>query len=122
MSIPISPSALPISPDEVVAVKRTLIPSVVIESFNELIARKWNGYSSSFTQNEVINLILEKWPSSPEETQITRSTIFKEHWLDVEDIYRNTGWIVTYDKPGYNETYEARFIFDKKKARLLSRP
>lgn len=29
-------------------------------------------------------------------------------WLDLEDIYRDEGWTVEYDSPGYNETYEAR--------------
>lgn len=34
----------------------------------------------------------------------------REH-LDVEDVYRAAGWEVTYDKPGYNETYDATFTF-----------
>jgi hypothetical protein len=42
---------------------------------------------------------------------LKRNEIFKNHWLDVEEIYEEAGWQVAYDKPGYNETYEASFEF-----------
>ncbi len=32
-------------------------------------------------------------------------------WLNVEELYRAQGWTVTYDKPGYNESYPATFTF-----------
>ena len=32
----------------------------------------------------------------------------------IEPLYREKGWNVEYDKPGYNEFYKARFIFKKK--------
>ena len=48
---------------------------------------------------------------APEELQVTRSMIFEKHWLDFEDIYRKAGWFVNFDKPAYNETYDAFFEF-----------
>lgn len=45
---------------------------------------------------------------------LKRSDIFENHWLDFEDAYRASGWGVEYDKPGFNETYQARFIFSPK--------
>ena len=35
--------------------------------------------------------------------------------FDVEDIYEKAGWDVTYDTPGYNETYEPKFTFKPSK-------
>jgi len=101
-------NAKPISPDNIVELKLNTIPDVVIESFNVMIPRKWNGYSSTITQDEIIDEIQKK-------SNYSRSEIFKNKWLDVEDIYRAEGWVVIYDKPGYNETYPATFEFKKKK-------
>jgi hypothetical protein len=33
--------------------------------------------------------------------------------MDVEDVYQKAGWEVEFDKPGYNEDYEANFKFSK---------
>lgn len=98
----------PIRPQEVVTKKVETIPNVVIEAFNELIAKNYTGYSATVKQDDIIKLIRSK-----DET-ISRKHIFDNHWLDVEDIYRKNGWVVEYDKPGYNESYDARFIFKKK--------
>jgi hypothetical protein len=59
-----------------------------------------------FTQNEVIIEILRLAP-----TGTTKQQIFDQHWLDFEPYFRKAGWGVYYDKPGYNEDYEASFTF-----------
>lgn len=100
----------PISPSEVIDKKKETIPNEVIEAFNELIAENFDGHSSHVEQNEVISLIVNK-------LSIAREYIFKKHWLDVEDIFREAGWEVEYDKPGYNESYSAYFIFTKPRKR-----
>lgn len=40
--------------------------------------------------------------------------IFAEKWLDVEEIFRQVGWSVSYDNPAYNESYEPSWTFTKK--------
>ena len=35
--------------------------------------------------------------------------------MDFEDLYRKSGWSVSYDKPAYNENYDAFLIFNKRK-------
>ncbi len=98
-------AAKPITPAEVVKLKVTLIPDEVINAFNELIAENFSGGSSSFTEKKVVARIVKKGISSAE--------AYANHWLDVEDIYRKSGWKVDYDKPGYNESYDATFTFKK---------
>jgi hypothetical protein len=98
----------PISPQDVVEKKLESLPNVVIEAFNELIAKNFDGYSATIKQDEVIALIQSK------NEALSRQAIFDNHWLDVEDIYRKIGWSVMYDKPGYSESYSAFFVFKKK--------
>lgn len=93
----------PLAPNEVVEAKRELIPDVVIETFNTLLAERGaSGYTTIY-QDEVVAQL--------EEQGLTQSDIYGHHWLDVEDVYREAGWKVEYDKPGYNETYRAFFRF-----------
>lgn len=98
----------PITPDEVVTQKNQLIPKYVIECFNELIALSWDGHSSTIFQNEIVSKICRT-------SGISRDFLFAQHYLDVESLFREAGWDVEYDKPGFNETYEAKFIFRKKR-------
>lgn len=96
----------PLKPDEVVKAKSKTIPSVVIEAFNSLIARNWNGYQSTVLQKDVVAAL---------SSQLTPAIIYQNHYLDVEDLFRQAGWHVEYDKPGYNESYDAYFVFRRKK-------
>jgi len=97
----------PITPDMVTDVKKELLPDAVIEAWNEVIAKNWNGKTSSFTQDEIVKRIVKK-------AKIKRDKVFDKRYLDVEDIYETEGWNVHYDRPGYNETYNATFEFKKK--------
>ena len=98
-------SILPITPEEVIERKQKEIPDDVFEVFNALIAKKFDGNSSHIKQKHVVEMLVDRGYKS--------TTIFDEHWLDVEDIYRKAGWEVKYDKPAYNENYDAYFVFSK---------
>jgi len=95
----------PIRPEEVTDGKKFQMPDAVLESFNALIARNFSGGRATVKQNDIVTLIASKG--------FHRQEVFDNHWLDVEDIYRQAGWEVTYEKPGYNESYEAYFMFVK---------
>jgi hypothetical protein len=99
----------PITPDEVAALQLKTIPGGVFDAFNELIAqRSTGGNSIMIKQNEVIALICAK-------TGASRQEVFDKGWLNVEPAYRDAGWSVEYDKPAYNESYEANFTFKRKR-------
>lgn len=99
----------PISPDEAVDLKGLLIPEAVFQCFNAIIAENYYNGHATFKQDDVIALIAGRMDCS-------REYVFLKHWLDVEDVYRKAGWTVRYDKPGYNETYNATFEFIKPKS------
>jgi len=109
----------PLSPDEVVNAKQYQIPDEVISTFNTLIAKNFLGKSATFKQCEVVEEIIKNiqegdWEEFKGKEGTLKSLIFNRHWLDVEDIFRSAGWDVKYDKPGYNESYDAFFTFKKK--------
>jgi len=95
----------PIKPSEVMVLKEQSFPPEVLEAFNELIAKEFSDGQALVMQEDVVKLIVKKG--------IGRAKIFRNNWLDVEDVYRKAGWKVYFDSPGYNEDYEAGFKFSK---------
>lgn len=76
----------PISPQDVAGLKEEAIPEipdVVIDTFNDLIIRKFSGTSARVTQPEIIDAL--------ENQGIKRWEIFNKDWLDVEEIYEKRG-------------------------------
>ena len=98
----------PISPCDL----KLFIPDFIITAVNQLISEKWDGEEAFIKQNEILNIVCT---SEKDDGKPTREEVFKRHWLDIEDTYRNAGWYVDYSKPGYNESYEAYFVFKPKK-------
>lgn len=102
--------AKPISPEEVNQSRKNVdIPNEVIEIFNKMIVKNWehNRKSAKVSQAEVVDEIIST-------LKIERDAIFHRHYLDVEDIFRDVGWKVEYDKPAYNEFYGAFYTFSAK--------
>jgi hypothetical protein len=97
----------PIRPEEAAGRKLEQIPDGVIDAFNYLIVMYLNGDSATFTQADVVTLLGARGIITHEQEA------YERHLLDVEPIYRESGWDVTYDKPGWNETYPATFTFTR---------
>lgn len=103
----------PITPDEAKARRVTAVPAQVLESFNELIIENLCLGSATIKQKDAIDRILSKLNQTLG-NQHTAQQICDRGWLNIEDIYRSAGWKVEYDKPGYNESYDAFFKFLRK--------
>ena len=106
----------PFTPDEVLANKREVIPAFVIEAVNTLLTKRFSGTSCTIRQKELIELA-EKigMDQGTIPDWATRQTFFDEHWLDFEPIFKAAGWNVVYDKPGWDETYEPFWKFERSK-------
>jgi hypothetical protein len=103
----------PIKPEEILDRKAETIPPAMILAVNLLIAKKWNGSSATFRQDDLLN---EYFSISGEENdRANRDKLYADHAMDFEDLYRRDGWDVYYDKPAYNESYEPTFKFSVKK-------
>lgn len=107
------------TPDEVLSAKAERIPPFVIEAVNELLVTRFLDRRCVLTQNEIIERAKEigeaRGTFPPDATE---STFYDQHWLDFEPIFRQAGWSVEYDSPAWDDNYEARFVFSRRKTSL----
>jgi hypothetical protein len=102
----------PITPREAKTASINNIPSFVIDAFNKLIVANMQGRYSTIKQDDVVAEISKAIDRSDNASPgFVRDQVFKNKWLDVEDLYKKAGWSVYYDKPAYNESYPATFSF-----------
>jgi hypothetical protein len=94
----------PISPKDIARTKAAKFPPEVIEIFNELIAMHYSSGTARVYQREAMALIKSR-------LNVEERVIVDKGWLSVEEIYQAMGWEVRYDKPAYNESYPAYYIF-----------
>jgi hypothetical protein len=95
----------PITPQEVVR-KVKPIPPEIIEAFNDLIRENISGNSAKVLLRQAISRIAQK-------TGFNEQKILRCWWLDnVEPIFREAGWDVTYRDSHYYESY---YLFTVKK-------
>lgn len=107
-----NPKVAPISPAEAEKAHCGTIPDSIIDAFNKLIVKHYKPIlkEAVVKQDEVLDMVC----GDPDSGKLKRADVFSNHWLDVEDIYREQGWNVDYDKPAYNETYDPYFVFSIK--------
>jgi hypothetical protein len=94
----------PCTPDEIGSLKLKVFPKEVFQSVNELLAENFTAGRADIYQDDIIARIMSKM-------EITRQQIFDKGLLNFEEVYSNYGWKVSYDKPGYNESYKPVFRF-----------
>ena len=100
----------PIKPSEI---KPKKLPDYVITAFNELIQEKWNGTQATIKFREAAEKISTVSARGDYRMQIGVDNVYKEKYLDVENLYRANGWDVKVDSPAYCESYEGYFVFSK---------
>ena len=93
----------PASPSDIERRWLDRIPSEIFSVINDILVEKWNGWGEKICikQDEILDRL----------NSAKRGDVFKYHWLDIEPFYRSSGWTVGYNKPAYNESYDAYFIF-----------
>jgi len=108
----------PLSPSDIGAAKLANFPPVVIKIINDLLAAETSGrngnYSATIKQKDIVDAIKKEFGDTYMGTPINKA-IDKGGWLNFEPIFEAAGWKVSYDRPGYNESYEASFEFTTKR-------
>ena len=99
----------PISPNEVQSIKNIQIPNAMIEAANHLIVKNWNGTYANFKTKD----LKEEYLSRTEFREIAEKEIYEYNYLDIENLFREVGWKVDFDRPGFNESYDSNFTFSK---------
>lgn len=99
----------PITPEQAKEKFTKRIPDIIIDAINDLIVEHYSPIKRSATikQDEILNRISDTY---------SRQTVFDNNWLDIEDIYREQGWDVTYEKPTYGDSdFPPYFTFKERK-------
>ena len=106
-----------ITPEEAEKAKISSIPDYVFQAFNELLAENFVGNVGTIIyQHEVLKRIIYLYPSIIENDKDSIvNSLFVNHWLDVEKIYEEAGWEVTFHKPAYYEDFDPYYNFIPKK-------
>lgn len=100
----------PISPDEIMDNLDKIIPQYVIQSVNDILKQRFRGDSGvKMTVNELVTKIQTK-------KNISKQTILDEKYLDFEPLYRDNGWVVEFNTPSRDESYESYYFFTKNKS------
>lgn len=94
----------PISPKLVAKMKEEVIPEKVIEIFNRHIARDYSNNRAIVYQGPIVAAIMTA-------IDCDRDHVYDSGWLNIEEMYREQGWSVTYSKPGYDESGDAYWEF-----------
>ena len=97
----------PITPQEVVKAKQEEMPDEVIETWNHLIARAWDGHKSTIKLKDAVHELCKLTDDDGGDVP--------HMWKDIEPIFRKAGWKVKYDGPAYCESYDAIYVFSKGK-------
>lgn len=107
-------AGVPIHPSEVATAKMTSLPAFVIDAINSLIAEKACGMGRKITatvrQKDIEDRIVAA-VGAMHEGRRTVDVIYDSGWMDFELAYEAVGWKVSYDRPAYNESYDATFEF-----------
>lgn len=101
------------TPEDVMNKRNEMIPDFVIAAFNDLLSENYVSEEivTVIKQDDVISRILQY----SKDDELTRETIFKKRWLDIEILYERNGWKVDYKKPAFDERFDPYFIFKPKK-------
>lgn len=105
----------PFTPADAEKAKKHHMHPIMIDAVNELLGENYNKAGRvKIYQEDVIQRALQLFKERIGGSAITEQNIYDYGWLDFEDIFRNAGWNVQYDRPAYYETYKAYYMFTKK--------
>ncbi len=103
----------PITPDQIDELTKPQIPNCVVEAVNKLIVANWNKslHSAIVRFDEVLEAL--ETNAFTKKISFDRDRAISDGWMDFEDLYREQGWVVTYNAPHYTEEWKAYYAFGK---------
>jgi hypothetical protein len=99
----------PITPDEIAKSRASEIPDEVIDAFNDLLKKKFDGEQAIIEQIEVVHAIMVKMDLKPED----REVIFAERWLNIAPLFGPAGWRVVVHEPHVGNERPAYYTFTR---------
>ena len=100
----------PINPSEVLEIKDTLLPNEVIIAFNFLIAKNFKNGLAEISHDDAVSEIIFNFKKNGK--NIEYDEVLENNYLEVENLYRNKGWKVRFEKDELHNK-DKFFIFKK---------
>lgn len=97
-----------LTPQEAIIRFTNEIPEPVFEVWNSLIVGNLKVQNGNVNSEFFLEDLTEKLTTV---MNVSRELAKDKGWFDLEDIFRDKGWKVEFNKPGYNESYPAYFKF-----------
>jgi hypothetical protein len=102
----------PFSPADARKFKVTSTPLEVIQAANELLAENYiDGQIHIKLKDLKARCRKILGVDDPMFSGVDPMSNWSSKVWDIEEVYRQRGWKVVYDKPAYNESYDSYFIF-----------
>lgn len=97
-----------LSPQEAILRFKNEVPETVLEAWNSLIVSNLKVQGGKSTASFSLDDLATKITLAMD---VSREVAKDKGWFDLEDIFRDKGWKVEFDSPGYNENYSANYTF-----------
>lgn len=97
----------PITPEKAREIRSGNFPDWIIEAVNKFIVKNMRGdLAFTIKQKDIMEEALRLAPDG------TRSqTVYDNGWMDIEPLYRENGWTVSYSSPAMDESWDVYFTF-----------
>lgn len=102
-----------IKPEDINKAKAKLLNKDVEQAVDFLLARNWTGTSSTIILKDICKKAFEIANPADMIYEAYERYLYDNKMLDIEEAYREAGWKVYFDRPAYNETYQANFMFSR---------
>jgi hypothetical protein len=96
-----------LGPDEMIKCWEQALPDTVVETFNELLAKKFDGTSATIKHKELLSALNLKG--------VETKVVTEQNWLfQTKELYQIAGWKVVFQSPGWDDNFDSYFHFKLK--------
>lgn len=103
-------SVKPISPKQANVDFKSALDPLMIKAVNNLLTKDAHSNFIRIKQKDIVAEYKRLHTVNGTEPL----DVFKTNQLEFEDIFKEAGWKVSYDKPGWDESYDPAFDFEAK--------
>ncbi len=96
-----------LGPEEMIKHWEQALPDAVVETFNQLLAKQFNGTEAYIKEKDLLTALCDKG--------VTVKDVTEQRWLfQTKQLYQERGWKVAFTSPGYDDNFDSYFRFTLK--------
>lgn len=96
-----------LSPNEMIEQWQLALPDEVIEAFNEMLIKHFNGADAKILEKDLLAAVKKKG--------VSQQQVEDQRWLQqTRQLYEEQGWKVDHKTPGWDDDFDSYFYFQVK--------